>query len=490
MKRWVRQYGLIAVALSSVTLLAVGGAQAASFSPSRLIDDAEFTSVDSMTADDVQRFLTQQGSFLAGYSENGRLASQIIVDAAHGFGDGSGTINGITLSPSTGTVSPAVLLVALQKEQGLISMTTQNDAALRTAMGYACPDSGGCNPNYAGFTKQVENAAWQLRYNYERAQGRGFSDFQVGQSQCFSNPSGGSDCTSFDNRATAALYRYTPHVYNGNYNFWNLFTNVYVFILPEYLGQHVGQSGNVAGWPGQTADMSISFRNGGRSTWSRTTPVNLAVDKWHNESFGATLRDSTWLSNYRIAQLPSATIASGATAVFPFKIDFPTTIQPGSYRFDVRLVADGVTWFDRPDTNGAGWWAVTVPRPTAQWVDQTAYQTLSRGDHQALTVRFRNTSGVTWKKNEGPPVNLAVDKYWATETAWQGNGWISKNRIVTFTESSVAPGDIATFTFDIAVPDTMPSGVHRFYARLVADGYSWFDAPDTNGGAWWQLTVR
>ena len=236
--------------------------------------------------------------------------------------------------------------------------------------------------------------------------------------------------------------------------------------------------------------MSIAFKNTGRTTWSRSTPVTLAVDKWHNEAFGATLQDSSWLSRYRISQLPTTTVASGDTATFPFSVRVPEATPVGSYRFDVRLVADGITWFDRPDTNGAAWWRIIVPRASAQWVSQTSTPTLSRGQHATLTVQFKNTSGATWKKDDGPPVNLAVDKYWADETAWQGTGWLSKNRIVSFAESSVADGQVGTFTFDIAVPDTMPSGTHRFYTRLVADGYSWFDTPDTNGGAWWQIVVN
>lgn len=233
---------------------------ASSFLPSNLISDFEFTNVDSMSVDEVQYFLVQQGSFLAGYSENGRLAAQIIVDAAHGFGDGSGTINGISLSPATGTVSPTVILTTLQKEQGLITMTAQNDAALRTAMGYGCPDSGGCNPNYAGLTKQVENGAWQLRYNYERAQGHGFVDYQVGQPACFSNPSGGTDCVVYENRATASLYRYTPHVYNGNFNFWNLYAPWFNQLKMTTQSLTIDSHGGILGTESH-ADISVHYQS-------------------------------------------------------------------------------------------------------------------------------------------------------------------------------------------------------------------------------------
>ncbi len=216
--------GLLALGLG-LTFVPVS-AQAASFNPSHLIDNDEFLAVDAISVSRIQAFLASHGSVLANYSEGGRSAAQIIYDAAHGYGDASNQggvpLNGILITSATGTVNPAVLLVTLQKEQSLVTRTTAGQNVLNAAMGYACPDSGGCNPNYVGFTKQVENAAWQLRYNYERAQGYGFSDYQVGQSFCFADWNG-TNCGSYGNRATASLYRYTPHVYNGNFNFWNLY---------------------------------------------------------------------------------------------------------------------------------------------------------------------------------------------------------------------------------------------------------------------------
>lgn len=194
--------------------------EAAIFNPNELISDADFINYNSMTVEEIQTFLSSKGSFLANFSENNRSAGQIIWDASHGYGDASGSINGIVINSSTGTVSPKVILTTLQKEQSLISRTSDPEVSITNkAMGYACPDSKPCNPTYSGFTKQVENGAWQLRYNYERASGKNFSDYQVGQSAIFLNENNSYN-VAFNNRATAALYRYTPHIYNGNYNFW------------------------------------------------------------------------------------------------------------------------------------------------------------------------------------------------------------------------------------------------------------------------------
>src|SRR5512140_1052177 len=77
--------------------VAVPKAQAADpgFNPNNLINDQTFTNVDSMNTAEIQTFLNSQGGFLKDYSEGGRTAAQIIFDAAHGYGDATGSINGI-----------------------------------------------------------------------------------------------------------------------------------------------------------------------------------------------------------------------------------------------------------------------------------------------------------------------------------------------------------------------------------------------------------
>lgn len=210
-----------------------------------LIADQDFININSMNLNDIQSFLVKNNSYLAQYSEGGRTAAQIIYDAAHGTdpsGAAQGSAHGITLDSSTGTVSPEVILVTLQKEQSLITLTkadhdldpTAYGNRLQVAMGYGCPDSASCDPKYAGFTNQVGWGAWQLRYSYEIAtqhKDKSWWDatypyytcyYFVGNSCSFSDSSGVYNVT-FADGATASLYSYTPHVFYGNYNFWKLF---------------------------------------------------------------------------------------------------------------------------------------------------------------------------------------------------------------------------------------------------------------------------
>jgi hypothetical protein len=215
-----------------------------------VMSDADFIDINSMTVDQIQAFLNSYGSYLKDYVDNsdegrGRTAAQIIWDTAHGKYGASGSLNGIVIDESTGTVSPKVILTYLQKEQSLVETTPEGwqtktaqegyDTlawAMTASMGYQCyagvsGDGNGnnCKDSTEGFVIQVEYGAWQLRYAYARAQGYGFPDYQVGQTIITSD----GYSVLLTNRATSSIYRYTPYVFNSAFNVWNIFYNRYQF---------------------------------------------------------------------------------------------------------------------------------------------------------------------------------------------------------------------------------------------------------------------
>ncbi|MFD4423047.1 hypothetical protein ACFWN7_16300 [Agromyces sp. NPDC058484] len=137
-------------------------------------------------------------------------------------------------------INPQVLIVMLQKEQGLVTATSPTERQYRVAMGYACPDTAPCDTQYYGFANQVYMAAWQLR------QYTNFPDrrYKVGavSIQFHPNTACGSTVVNIVNQATANLYNYTPYQPNaaalanlggtgdacssyGNRNFWVHFNN-------------------------------------------------------------------------------------------------------------------------------------------------------------------------------------------------------------------------------------------------------------------------
>lgn len=166
----------------------------------------------------VQSVLDRYNSPLKNYSENGKSAAQIIFEAARGV-----TSSKYGITPD---LNPGLLLAYLEKEQSLLSKTGYDTAAdkegrIRKAMGYGCPDGADCDPEYKGFSNQVNWAAYQLEYNYKLASGTKSHQFQVGKTI--------RTLDNYDvllvNAATSAQYRYTPHVYWGNYNLWKIMTS-------------------------------------------------------------------------------------------------------------------------------------------------------------------------------------------------------------------------------------------------------------------------
>lgn len=207
------------------------------FNPNNIISDEEMLNYRGLSRDEIQKFLENHNSYLATYytiSSYGqtKLASDIIYDASVNNYDCDGAVlsdspteeERIAKCQKIGTVNPKFLLVLLQKEQSLIDETAPTQKQLDWATGYGCPDNAyGCNPYYKGFGKQVNSASLQfLAYVNEQEH----YSYRFGQTYTFTNPYGTISTATMEvtpqNKATAALYNYTPHVFNGNYNFYKL----------------------------------------------------------------------------------------------------------------------------------------------------------------------------------------------------------------------------------------------------------------------------
>lgn len=136
-------------------------------------------------------------------------------------------------------INPQVLLVTLQKEQGFITGGARSSAIYRKAMGYGCPDTADCNARYYGLFNQVYGAAWQMQ-QYGVSNNFTFKAGRTSAVQYHPSTSCGRKTVTVRNKATAALYNYTPYTPNsaalsagtglgdkcssyGNRNFFNYF---------------------------------------------------------------------------------------------------------------------------------------------------------------------------------------------------------------------------------------------------------------------------
>lgn len=323
-----------AIVLSALGICNIGIAQASSYNSAKLADDPAFINVDAMSVNQIQDLLRSNGSFLKNYSEDGRTAAQIIYDAAHGHGDASALINGIDIHK---TINPVAILAVLQKEQSLVTMVDKNQDVLNVAMGYACPDSGGCDAKYKGFTKQVENASWQLRYNYERASGNGFSDFQVAQKINIDGKT-----ITISNRSTAALYRYTPHLGTNFTTYFNKWNKAGASISNDgktynAVPSSLKLSTKIAK-PGQKVTVTMTYKNTGTAVWYNNgdNPVSLGTQNPEN---GA----SVLLNGGNRDLLQVSNIKHDKKGLFNWTFTAPST--PGTYSVTLQLVAEHSTWF-------------------------------------------------------------------------------------------------------------------------------------------------
>lgn len=233
--------------------------QGAEFNPNLIISDQEMMNYNSMTVDQIQSFLEEQNSFLATYKTSNaygaeKRASEIIYEASTknydiSFNSKTGiytcdktVVLGEKLieeevaakcQPIT-TINPKLLLVLLQKETSLIQNTKPSSFHLDFATGYMIFDGMlTCSPfdpcyRFKGFGKQVNSAALQFRWYMLSPESY---KYQAGNTYIFKNQYGtvsnSETKVTIENKATAALYNYTPHVYNGNYNFWKLWNTYF-----------------------------------------------------------------------------------------------------------------------------------------------------------------------------------------------------------------------------------------------------------------------
>jgi hypothetical protein len=197
--------------------LVLGATSVPIFNPNFVLSDTTFRARNIFDSESsIQSYLNKVNSPLARYSADGKPASYWIWSASNGI-----TNTNYGIKPN---VNPAVVLAYLEKEQSLIGMvnydiTKDPESRLKWAMGMGCPDNAKCGSAYAGFVNQVNWGVFQLEYNFQKANNNGW-DYQVGRNI---KTLDGYD-VYISNPATSSAYRYTPHVYWGNYSLWKIIT--------------------------------------------------------------------------------------------------------------------------------------------------------------------------------------------------------------------------------------------------------------------------
>jgi hypothetical protein len=251
----VRARGIVAFIATATVVLGLCAFQApassqaltgSDFSAGNIISDDLFYDSNAMTQASIQAFLNSH----IGSCANGACLNVLVDDVASRsrlVSDSTGNVRCEAFQGGRLTaaeiiyrvqvacgISAKVILVTLQKEQGLVTQRAPSQAALDRAMGYACPDTAPCAPTSLGFGNQIYAGTLQLKtYKASRF------GVQPGVRSILLNPSAacGATAVNIQNYATAALYNYTPYQPNaaalanlrgsgdgcssyGNRNFW------------------------------------------------------------------------------------------------------------------------------------------------------------------------------------------------------------------------------------------------------------------------------
>ncbi|WP_291381689.1 cell wall-binding repeat-containing protein [Demequina sp.] len=255
---------LVLVVSATIVVDTSGPAEAVSGSdwdPGFIVSDQQFYDSASMTASQIQSFLeVQLSQTSAGRCEpeksygpddpivclkDYRMTTTDIAPDAYCPGGYKGAANElastIIAKAAAGCgVSPKVILITLQKEMELVNHTWPSDWRYQKATGYACPDTGPCNPAYAGFQKQIYYGVRQFQIYRVKPTSYNHLAGVVNYVRYHPSSSCGGTNVLIRNQATAGLYNYTPYQPNavalsnvyggqndgcssyGNRNFWSL----------------------------------------------------------------------------------------------------------------------------------------------------------------------------------------------------------------------------------------------------------------------------
>lgn len=216
---------LLTMLLTSV-LLSTAPAQAETvppglggFAPGTLIIDAQMFDGDRMTTEQVDQFLRERGASCRTAPGGAPCLKDVRMDTPQrGATDlctaipartGATAGQMITDVSRACDVNPQVVIVMLQKEQGLVTTTSPTWTTLDQALGFRCPDFESCDPRYAGLGHQIYHATKRLQEYGDPA--RGYR-YRIGTQLIQYSPYTfcGEATVTIANRATAALYNYTP----------------------------------------------------------------------------------------------------------------------------------------------------------------------------------------------------------------------------------------------------------------------------------------
>lgn len=456
------------------------------FQPGKIMEDGVFTNKNAMSATQIQSFLNARVPYcdtngtkpseygggtrkqyaaskgvstpfvcLKNFSQGGKSAARIIYDAAQEF-----------------NINPQVLIVLLQKEQGLVTDEWPWPIQYKSATGYGCPDTAPCDSEYYGFTNQVRWAARMFRAIMNNSS-TWYTPYKLGNNKIYWHPDlsrCGSSTVNIQNRTTVALYSYTPYRPNqaalnagfgtgnscssyGNRNFYQYFKN--------WFGSPNSKPPLAVGWlntpadaaPNQDATVWFWIRNDSKQ------PINLGNIK-------AVVRSST-NENYDYPAVNNLTIQPGKTYTYSKSRKFD---KEGAFTFSIGRYANGA-WASPPfgafgATNNPSIERIVAHKPTVK-TPLTLSPTSSYRTNSSITGNFtiRNNSAVY-------PMNIGRMKVAVRDSKKAGYDFPSSP------ELTLAPGQEYVYNLSRTLPN---AGTYTLWITNHRAAHGWSDTYPVSG---------
>lgn len=248
---------------------------------------------------------------------------------------------------------------------------------------------------------------------------------------------------------------------------------------------------------GQSASVSVTIKNIGSATWSKTGKNFLSLYHWDpSRRIETTSLFSTpgWNSDKRPVLLLPATLRPGETTTFTFPIKAPST--QGNFHEEYILAAENVAWIKNSNfaldikVGGGNQVAVspspvTVPvapalstiPPSTEWSAQLVEKggqewQIDVGEHVTAHFVFKNTGTKTWLRDSKDYVSIyAVEGTKERKSLFKDFLWLGETHAIKMKEGQVKPGEIAHFELELRAPPA-PGSYQEMFA-LAAENTAW-----------------
>ena len=436
--------------------------------------------------------------------DGAKSAAQLIKDAADKY-----------------NISPKVLLVKLGTESP--GPLTSDDWPILSqytyAMGAHCPDSGpngsaNCDVNYSGFSLQISEAAKLLRgyldnmtqpwWTYKKP-------YQVNSIHWNVTPSGcGASDVYIENRATAALYTYTPYQPNqaalnnmygtgdscsayGNRNFWRVFINwfgnttgpatyTYSVISNEIYSDSAYQTklpdaSSIE--PNQVFYVKLVIKNTGNQVWYKNS-LNLGGELPQNR--GSEFATDSWKNPGRPATIDENTVIPDGQATFKFNMKAPPSL--GVYQENFGVLIEGYTWLKG---------IISIPITVSSTNPYYAIKPLSFNVYSDKLMTNQISSSNIIKYTDSKIYVKAIIENIGNRTLPAGltrlsasnpidrasifgdSSWLDGNsRATAALEGDILPQKTGTFVFSMTTPST-PQDLKQEQFGLLIENLAWLN---------------